>query len=272
MVMLCLLTAASHSVAREIDATTAPLEMVRELAVAQDQIIRGKASALDEYRELLAKIGQTLQAVDPSVWKRTANVQAAVAYVLSGGVPRALDSVLTLGDLPESDRALAAGAQAFAEDRVDEAREKLAPIDARTTRRIVAGQLALIQSDLASKAERKKAKALLDDARLLAPGTLVEEAALRRQIVLMSDMGDFAEFSQLTSQYLRRFRNSIYADGFRRQLVVILAAQLSKLGVEILTQLKPELGGLDRLRARDFYLAVARQSAAAGNPGTAGYA
>ena len=43
--------------------------------------------------------------------------------------------------------------------------------------------------------EPQEALALLDEARLLSPGTLVEEAALRRSIALAAALGDAKRFA-----------------------------------------------------------------------------
>ena len=70
-----------------------------------------------------------------------------------------------------------------------------------------------------SCAEKEPAKALayLDDARLLAPGTLIEEAAFRRQIALIASAGDGERYEMMVARYLRRFPNSVYAGNFRQQ-------------------------------------------------------
>ena len=49
----------------------------------------------------------------------------------------------------------------------------------------------------------------------LVPGTLVEEAALRREIFLAGQIDNADRFETLAIQYLRRFRHSIYAGNFR---------------------------------------------------------
>ena len=55
---------------------------------------------------------------------------------------------------------------------------------------------------------------MFDEARLLSPGTLVEEAALRRSIALGSETRDTAQFLFSCSQYVRRFLQSPYASQF----------------------------------------------------------
>jgi chemotaxis protein MotC len=57
----------------------------------------------------------------------------------------------------------------------------------------------------------------------LAPGTLLEEAALRRETVITALMEDFEKFEMLSSQYLRRFGDSVYAPEFTGRFAVAVA-------------------------------------------------
>ena len=86
----------------------------------------------------------------------------------------------------------------------------------------LAGQLALTQSALVVREAPARSLELLDLARLLAPGTLVEEGALRRQIFVVAQGGDATRFEALSIQYLRRFRRSVYAGNFRQRFAAAL--------------------------------------------------
>ena len=90
-------------------------------------------------------------------------------------------------------------------------------IDARTLAPSLGGYIALAQSALAAKEDPRRAMRLLDEARLLAGGTLVEEAALRRTVFLADETSDLSRFVASSSQYLRRYQRSVYAENFRRR-------------------------------------------------------
>jgi chemotaxis protein MotC len=68
---------------------------------------------------------------------------------------------------------------------------------------------------------------LLDWSRLLAPGGLVEEAALRREIALLAEAKDVTRLAMLTRQYVTRFPASLYAADFLRDL----AGAVARLGL-----------------------------------------
>src|SRR5208337_5212645 len=66
-----------------------------------------------------------------------------------------------------------------------------------------------------------------DLSRLLAPGGLVEEAALRREITLLAEAKDVRRVAMLTRQYSTRFAASLYAADFFREL----AGAIARLGL-----------------------------------------
>ena len=83
--------------------------------------------------------------------------------------------------------------------------------------------MAFAQSVIETGRDSAKAIELLDLARLLAPGTLVEEAALRREIMLEADQHDVERVARLARQYASRFGASVYAEGFLQTLAGALA-------------------------------------------------
>ena len=92
--------------------------------------------------------------------------------------------------------------------------ELLGEIDPRSVSLRLGAQLAYARSVLVTAKSPDQAIELLDLARLLAPGTLVEEAALRREILITGDLHYADRMIFLSRQYVSRFRNSIYAENF----------------------------------------------------------
>ena len=104
----------------------------------------------------------------------------------------------------------------------------------------------------------------LDDARLLSPGTIVEEAALRRQIALLAAAGKADRYEMLATQYLRRFPRSVYAGGFRQQFAVAIAAIRMPREPGRLARLESMLGGVAQSDRREVYLTIAKEAIAKG--------
>ena len=209
---------ASHAFADPAPPTAeAPYVAVRSLQSLQDQVAHGDASAQSAQPKLIAHIADVFLAVDPAVWKEPRNTRAAVLFLLSGGKPSVVRTVLSRSETaPDLDRLLK-GALAYGEGQDEAARTLLDPVDPRTLPSGLGGQVALIQAALQADRNPAKASRSLDLARLLMPGTLVEEAALRRQIFLMSGPEATDKFSLLSRQYIRRFKTSVYAANFKQR-------------------------------------------------------
>lgn len=243
-------------------ATPSPLQMVRTLHLMQDQIATGSTEAHVGQRGLLSVLDIRLMELAAEVWQNGKNVHAAVSFVLSGGNPGLLRKLLELGSsvVTENDRPLVEGALAYVEGREEAAYNALVSLDPRTFPPTMSAQLALVQSALAVRKDPAKSDELLDFVRLQAPGTLLEEGALRRQVFVASQTGHIEKFQSLATDYLRRFRHSVYAGNFRQRLAsastrIDFGQDRSRFDgfVAMMQELEPEA-------RRDLYLLVARAS------------
>jgi chemotaxis protein MotC len=237
------------------DAPGQPYELIRSLQSLQDQIARGNARAHANQRVLLQRMAEKFDAADAEVWKDPRNARAAVLFVLNGGNVRALQKVLATGK-SELGEKLLKGVLAYGENRPEEAQELLGGVDARLLDPSLAGHIAYIQADLAQQ-DPAKALAYFDDARLLAPGPILEEAALRREIAMYAKAGNSERYEMLAAQYLRRFSNSVYAGNFRQQFALALAAGTNAADPERLERVAGLLGGVRPAERREVFLTMA---------------
>lgn len=249
-----------------------PYEIVRSMQALQDQITLGNKAALAALPGLSAQLAEKLLAADPAVWREPRNARAAVTYVLSGGQPRVLHKILANDDVQGDDRTLMEGTLAYVEGKNAKAKELLSTVDPRALESIVGAHVAVAQAVLVTRLDPHKAIELLDMARILAPGTLVEEAALRREVFISEQIGDFDKFSSVAGQYLRRFSNSSYAENFlsRFSASIIAVARAGRLDqITKLESLLDEMNETARLR---FYLVIAQSALVNGKLDTAQYA
>lgn len=252
--------------------TGEPYELVRTLQVLQDQIAQGSTEALTAQRALRAEIDLKFAAADPVVWQDQRNAAAAVTYVLSGGPPTILRGLMALDPKPAIDTRLISGVLAYAEGNESEAVPLLAEINVTQLPPSMGAQLALAKSALAVRTDPKESMRLLAIARLLAPGTLVEEAALRREIFIADQLKDGAAVETLARQYLSRFRNSVYAGNFRNRFAAAISrmnfvkdqAGFSRLD-DMLLLVEPESRG-------QLYLTVALAALVKGNTDAGAFA
>jgi chemotaxis protein MotC len=243
------------------EAVVDPVELLRPLRALQDRVAQGDAEARAGASALLGNIGEALRRVDAEAWKKPRNVRAALAFTLSGGEPGILQTILGLGVALENER-LVQGALAYARGGGGEAQELIGDISALTLDPLIAGHVALVQAELVAHSNPGRAIALLDEARLLAPGTLVEEAALRRQVSLVGAAGRPEMLEALSGQYLRRFPRSFYAGSFKQQFAAEL---VGRKGAPLDTaRLDAALLPLEATEQRDLYLLIATEAIARG--------
>jgi chemotaxis protein MotC len=202
-------------------------DLVDDLQRIQLKVAEGDAAAYPAELNQLKTIGAAIAAAGAQTWKDKREADSLVIAILSGG-PLADVAPLLRGDaVIESERSLARGALAYVTNHEADAvallgGTNLAALDAR-----LAGEVAFARSVLETKRDVKAGVELLDWARLLAPGGLVEEAALRREIALLAEAKDVDRAAMLIRQYATRFAASLYAADFLRDL----AGALARLGL-----------------------------------------
>jgi chemotaxis protein MotC len=239
-----------------------PFELVRELQSFQDDAVLKSKDARAKQTDLIAKVAAQLGQFPASAWVDPRNARAAVIYVLSGGDPRVLSKLQGSGAPLGIDDRLVKGALAYGERRDTEATQLLDGIDLDLLDRSVGGHVALVRALLLAKSDPRKAIALLDRARIIAPGTIIEEAALRRQAILAAKVGDLDAFEALSSQYFRRFANSIFERSFERQFAEEVVSKGYAADAQRLPKLEKVLRGLSQAQRRETCLSIAEEGIA----------
>jgi chemotaxis protein MotC len=246
--------------------------LVRQLQDAQNRVAEGDAEAYHDMPRLVAAIGARFAELPPETWADERNARALVLYLLSGGNSVVGRRLLGENTLAPAEAPLAKGAVAYLAGIDCAERDALLDIDPRRLDAALGAQVAFVQAILLVKYDRAKAIGKLDIARLLAPGGLVEEAALRREASLVSETARFDKFAELARQYWSRFRRSPYADNFLRQFLVDAERVSALITVEQWTRLDEFMDSLTVGRRRVFYLAMAQTAAVAGNSAFADFA
>lgn len=201
---VALLTCKAHA-----DTAQHPIDYARSLQMLQDQVLQGSTGALGGQQRVLASMAGQLASLGAGPWTDPRQVRAAAIYLLSGGTPRAVRDLLGKNADIGPAKPLILALLAYAEQRQD-AQQQLLRFDAMTLDPSIAGHVALAQA-IVSADTPAKAMGYLATARLLAPGTLIEESALRREIRLLVTLGQHAQATDLATRYLWRFRASLYA-------------------------------------------------------------
>ena len=235
-----------------------PYHLVRALQSLQNQIVSGSRPSLDAQPQLVNQIGIEFARSLPEIWRDRRNGEAAASFLLSGGPAGPVRRLLTANVIPQAQARLVKGALAFAEGRRSDARKLLEPIDPLSLGDGIGGQLALTQSMLVLEGDPGRSLELLDIARLLSPGTIVEEAALRRQIFIVGEQGNLRRFARLGAIYQRRFPNSLYAKSITSRFREAILKFASEGTSPFIDEIEALLASIPPEEQCDMFLGIAR--------------
>ena len=235
-----------------------PYQMVRSLQLIQDRLADGDHAALPMQRKILQMTDAKLRGSDPSEFDDKRNFRALLVYAMSGGNPSTLGLVMSRLKLDEADAKLGAALLDYLNGRPGDAARGLAEFDPKTQPPDIAAPLALVRGAVTALDKPADSFVFLDYARLAAPGTLVEEAALRRTIALSIKSEDASRFLRAGEQYTRRFLRSPYASQFADDFIAGIFSFANDLDLErtatVISQMNAE-------QQTVVYLRIARRAA-----------
>jgi len=238
-----------------------PYQMMRSLQVVQDQIAGGDHAALPMQRRLLAIIDERLRAAEPASFEDRRNFNALLIYGTSGGNPETLQRLVSRLDLVEAENRLSEGILNYARGDLAVARSLLADLEIPQIDRELAAPFALVAGSLLAQQDPSRALELYDAARIFSPGTLVEEAALRRSIPVIVELQDAERLGRAARQYVGRFLRSPYASQFAEAFVSAVIALHEEISTEMIEEV---VAGMTPEHAHVIYLRIARESAIEG--------
>lgn len=238
-----------------------PYQLIRSLQFVQDSVVQGDHSAMEMQRYLLGVIDERLRKSDQSVFDNPRNVDAALVYAMSGGNPDTLDLLANRDRFGHFDNEITTVLRAYLDGaavRTQTSLEDILKIYGNTR---IGPYLALIGANVKAGLNEDGALEMFDMARLGAPGTIIEEAALRRSLYVATQKGKIDKAIQYAIHYARRFIDSPYAGQYADQLVELGTENIAELGTERLQQI---LAFMDAPRQREVYLRISRKAAIAG--------
>lgn len=244
------------------------VDSVRELNAAQNRMAVGKDKAKDQVAAQFDVIEALAPTLEPEAWAQSRNIRAATIYLLSGGAPERLreiyDAEFIVGD--EAPLLEAALLNAEGDDR---ALEKIAGFDPGRYPSLLAGHLALVQGGALVGRDNPRAIASLDLARLLMPTSLVEEAALRREMRALDPHQDREKIISLAQTYAAKYRASPYARNFIADIRAMIFGPVVKGDVAFVSKVEPIINVAPAPERLDIYLALCRSALLAGRLGDA---
>lgn len=234
-----------------------PYKLVRSLQFIQDTVVHGDHSAMDMQRYLLGVIDTRLREADQTVFDDPRNVDAALIYAMSGGNPATLDILAIRDKFGNFDNEITTVLRSYLNGRTAGTSTSLQDLVKVYRETTIGPYLALVVANLLAGNNDASSLDLFDWARLTAPGTLVEEAALRRSLFVAEQRGEVDRAIGYAARYARRFIHSPYAGQYADLLVDLVIDNYGKVGEDKLDEV---LSFMDRPRKREVYLRISRKA------------
>jgi len=244
--------------ASEGSADLRPVQLVRSLQLVQDRVAAGDHAALPMQKKLLEMIDRRFREGTVAELSEPDNFRAALVYAMSGGNPATLEIVMSRVELGEQDSRRALGVLTYLSGGTKAAIVALRPIDPMQEPSDLGAFIALVKGSLSVIDNPKAALQLFDEARLLSPGTLVEEAALRRSLPIIAGLGDKDRFLLAAEQYIRAYLRSPYASQFADALVAGIIALQDTIDLDRVDEV---VGLMTPEQRHVIYLRIARRAA-----------
>jgi len=208
-----------------------PYKLVRSLQRIQDEIADGDKSAVGMQFELTKLVDKSFRQLGSKAFADPTTAKALLAYSMLGGNPRTLEMHLAdLGDKDSDFVRLGIAVLSYQKGASQSALAQLKSVDPKSIGGMFGASLALIRGLITENDEA--ARLDFDAARLLAPGTLVEEAALRRLLSIHRRSENPGPFLRVASRYARRFVASPYALQYAQEFTAGVIAMGDRMDME----------------------------------------
>jgi chemotaxis protein MotC len=214
LVGACVAIALSCPVANAAQSELSPFKLVRSYFRLQDQIAAGDGAALGMQKQLYKTILEALGRREPAGGMSENDLRSILTFALAGGGPGVARGHIARFAESTALHDLAAAVLRF---RHGEATSSLDSFDPHVIGGMLGATVALARGH--ARADPALAIADLEQARLLAPGSMIEEVALRRLLRLYREHHDESAFVRTAARYARGFARSPFARQFADDLV-----------------------------------------------------
>jgi chemotaxis protein MotC len=194
-----------------------PIALLRRAQDIQDESAIGIAGASGRRDEIDKRLEASLHA-SPQGWTDRRILVGLASFLLTGGNPALAQRAISLAPREGADMSLVEQALAYVSGELPRAGKQLETTNLRMTSPEVAGALALVQARLMMEHDRRIASEKLLAARILAPGGLIEEAALRRELFILDNETDPNAIRRIVGRYFSRFGRSAHVENFVERL------------------------------------------------------
>jgi chemotaxis protein MotC len=252
---LAVALAAGSVETRAQDQSLDAYKILRSLQFVQDSLVLGDHSASDLQRYLLDSLDKRLRSADNGTLADTRNADAVFVYVMSGGNPATLNFLASRDTQGYLDARVVNVLQKYLDGRGAQVASSIASLSQEYQGSVIGPYLNLVAGNINYPTDPTAALIFYDRTRIDAPGTILEEAALRRSIVAATNLKDVDRAVGYSVRYARRFLHSPYASQFADLFVDLAVTNDAALGHERISEVADLM---DPDRAQELYLRISR--------------
>lgn len=251
------------SAQEQVKKFSAPLyTLVRSLQYVQDSVVAGDLSAMDMQRFVLEQVDRKLREAKPEDFDDPRNVDAALIYAMSGGNPKTLDLIVARDRYGYFDEEITGIMRAYLNGLVPATKKPMIEIVEEYLNTPLGPYIALIAANVKAAAKDIKSIDLFNLARLSSPGSLIEEAALRRSILISINNDMVGQALKFAHIYARRFSKSPYNVQFSQLIIEMIVQNLGAIDEVIVDEI---ISFLPVDQQKRIYLRIARTGVVDGN-------
>lgn len=263
-------TLASWTVdARAQDPSLDAYKILRSLQFVQDSLVLGDHSASELQRYLFDSLDSKLRTAGNPTLADTRNADAAFIYVMSGGNPATLNFLAARDTQGYLDARVVNVLQKYLDGRGAQVSNSLAALADEYQGAAIGPYLNLVAGNVTSSINPEQALKFYDRTRLDAPGTILEEASLRRSIVASVSLKNAERAVDYSVRYARRFLHSPYASQFADMFVDLAVTSEPAIGTDRVAEVAALM---DADRAQELYLRISRLATLRGKYDLASFA
>jgi chemotaxis protein MotC len=255
--------------ARAQDQSLDAYKILRSLQFVQDSLVLGDHSASDLQRYLLDSLDQRLRSTQNTALADTRNADAVFIYVMSGGNPATLNFLAARDTQGYLDARVVNVLQKYLDGRGAQVSNSLGALADEYQGKTIGPYLNLVAGNVASSVNPGQALTFYDRTRMDAPGTILEEAALRRSIVASVGLKDSERALGYSVRYARRFLHSPYASQFADLFVDLAVTSEPPIGQDRVAEVADLM---DPDRGQELYLRISRLATLKGKYDLASFA
>lgn len=231
--------------------------VVRDFLRVGDAALSGTTADLDRRSQVMRDVSEQFRREPKETWHQIGNAAELLRFVLFGGSAAVLKRAVEDDSFPKEFVNSARGIIAFSERNLELAKAHLLDTEPVLLPQYVEEPLALVRGTLLATKNSNAAISYFRRVQLAAPGTALEEAALRQNVLALIRNRQISDSITMMTVYLRRFPGTIYWRQFSGVAAAGLAAELRDEVPDLLAKTQ-SVSTVALQRYREFLLEISK--------------